>query len=469
MKGFETVIGLEVHVELLTRHKIFCSCRNSFERVRDQNSCEICKGLPGAIPVFNRECIRPAVSLGCVLNCKIAPVSRFDRKNYFYPDLPKGYQITQFYEPVCLEGHIDLPSSSKRIRIREVHLEDDAAKLTYDGDAVSVDYNRCGVPLAEIVTMPDFSCSDEVVEFLELIRRDIKAAGVSDCKIEQGSMRIDVNLSVRRPGEEPGIRTEMKNLASFKAVAKAIAYEAERQCKVISEGGKVARETRRWNEEKGITELMRRKEDADDYKYFPEPDLEALLIDEKTVAEIRKEIPELPSQKKRRYIEVMGLKEEAADLISSDDDLSRLFEESIKIFNAPLETSAHFSKIKKFVKDGRGEIPASCLASVVRMQKENMINSKIASDLLELCGDGISDPEAYAREHDLFLITDENRIKEAIDKVLGDPLNVRAVEEIMAGKDKAKAYLKGKVIAELKGKALPEVLNRLFENKFIRN
>ena len=469
MKGFESVIGLEVHVELLTEHKIFCSCRNSFERVRDQNSCEICKGLPGAIPVFNRECIRPAVSLGCVLNCKISPVSRFDRKNYFYPDLPKGYQITQFYEPVCLDGHIDLPSSGKRIGIREVHLEDDAAKLSYDGDGIKVDYNRCGVPLAEIVTMPDFGSSDEVVEFLELIRRDIKASGISDCKIEQGSMRIDVNLSVRRPGEAMGTRTEMKNLASFKAVAKAIAYESERQCNVISGGGNVCRETRRWNEEKEVTELMRSKEGADDYKYFPEPDLEPLLIDERIIERIRSEIPELPSQKKRRYIESLGLKSEAADLISSDEDLSRLFEECVKICNAPLESSAHFSRIVKMRKEGKGGISASSLASVVRMQRDNKINSKIAADLLEVCSDNGIDPESYAREHDLFLIADEDKIEEAIDRVLSDPSNAKAVCEVMAGKDKVKAYLKGKVIAELKGKALPEAVNRLFEKKFVRN
>ena len=261
---YEVMIGLEVHVELLTEHKIFCGCKNSFTRQINANTCEICTGLPGAIPVFNRECIRPAVTAGKILNCRINRSSSFDRKNYFYPDLPKGYQITQFYSPICGEGNLYLPNAGKTIRIREIHMEDDAAKILRDENGITVDYCRCGVPLIEIVTYPDFISGEETAEFLDILRRDLRAAHVSDCKMEEGSIRADVNLSVRKPGEEPGIRTEMKNLASLKAVIKACEYEAQRQIKVIEEGGSIVRETRRFDEDKCITVSMRSKEDSAD-------------------------------------------------------------------------------------------------------------------------------------------------------------------------------------------------------------
>ena len=277
---YETVIGLEVHVELKTEGKLFCKCQNRFGDPLNTNCCEICTGLPGAIPVFNEECLIPAVKTGLILNCEISEKTRFDRKNYFYPDLPKGYQISQLYEPFAINGHIDLPVSGKTIRIREVHMEDDAAKLMYENGRTVVDYNRCGVPLVEIVTMPDFRTAEEVTEFMEILRKDLRAAGVTDGRLEQGSMRADINLSVRKEGESLGTRTETKNMASFKAIAKAIEEESKRQILLLEKGGRISQQTMRFDEETSRIEVMRTKENSDDYKYFPDPDLPYITISE---------------------------------------------------------------------------------------------------------------------------------------------------------------------------------------------
>ncbi|MBR5417697.1 MAG: Asp-tRNA(Asn)/Glu-tRNA(Gln) amidotransferase subunit GatB, partial [Clostridiales bacterium] len=335
MKDFETVIGLEVHVELKTRSKIFCSCPTTFGAPPNAHICEVCAGLPGALPRLNKKVLDYAIMTSLALNCEVERKSRFDRKNYFYPDLPKGYQISQLYSPIGRNGYLEIEKpEKKRIRIHELHMEDDAGKLIHNDidDRTSIDLSRCGVPLLEIVTEPDFRSEEEVVSFLEALRTMLKALGVSDCKMQEGSLRADVNLSVRAIGEEAlGTRTEMKNLSSFRAVSKAIEYEAERQWEIVRNGGIIERETRRWDEEKEQSLSMRKKEDAAEYKYFPEPDIPVILISDEKIDEIRSVLPELPSQKYHRYIEELKLPEYDAGILSANKETAVLFEKTAEI------------------------------------------------------------------------------------------------------------------------------------------
>ena len=334
---FETIVGLEVHVELKTESKIFCSCPTTFGASPNAHICEVCAGLPGALPRLNRKVLDYAVMTSLALNCEVTRRSRFDRKNYFYPDLPKGYQISQLYAPIGRNGYLDIEASGekdnetkpettkapekKRIRIHELHMEDDAGKLIHDEteNVTKIDFSRCGVPLLEIVTEPDFRSAEEVVSFLETLRTMLKCIGVSDCKMQEGSLRADVNLSVRAIGDTTlGTRTEMKNLSSFRAVAKAVEYEAKRQWEILRDGGRIDRETRRWDEEKEVSLPMRKKEDAAEYKYFPEPDLPVLLITDEKIDDIRSGLPELPQDRKRRYIEELGLPPYDAGILTAE-------------------------------------------------------------------------------------------------------------------------------------------------------
>ena len=333
--SYETVIGLEIHVELLTEHKAFCRCKNVFGDAPNSNKCPICEGLPGAIPVFNREVLDVATKAGLILNCEINDMSGFDRKNYFYPDLPKGFQITQFYKPLCTNGFLYLPENEKRINISEIHIEEDASKIVRDGDDILVDYNRCGVPLIEIVTAPDFRNSSEVIEFLEIIRRSFQYGGISDCRIEQGSMRADVNLSVRIPGGELGTRTETKNMASFKAISRAIEEESKRQIELIESGVGVIQETRRWDENSGKTIFMRKKENSHDYKYHIEPDLLPIKVSSEYLLNMRNSIPELPFEKAKRYVDIYGLTPYEANILTSSRELIEFFEKATDTNNLP--------------------------------------------------------------------------------------------------------------------------------------
>lgn len=446
---YETVIGLEVHVELKTEGKLFCKCRNRFGDPVNTNCCEICTGLPGAIPVFNEECLIPAVKTGLILNCSISGKTRFDRKNYFYPDLPKGYQISQLYEPFAKDGHIDLPGSGKTIRIREVHMEDDAAKLMYEDGRTVVDYNRCGVPLVEIVTMPDLRTADEVNEFLEILRKDLRAAGVTDGRLEQGSMRADINLSVRKPGESLGTRTETKNMASFKAIAKAIEEETKRQISILENGGKVSQQTMRFDEETLKIEVMRTKENSDDYKYFPDPDLPYINISEEFIRSIRDMIPELPSQKERRFSEEFGLRDEDAKVICRSDDVADVFEKAIRMSGLN-ETVGSLLLTHIAATD---ILPAAeALSKTAALVNGGKISAGMAKTLLADVSKTGEDPDEYVEKRGFVRITDDGLIADAVDKVLNDADNAKAISDYRAGKDKVTGYLVGKVMRELHGK-----------------
>lgn len=465
---YEVMIGLEVHVELLTEHKIFCGCRNSFTRQINSNTCEICTGLPGAIPVFNRECIKPAVTAGKILGCRINSRSSFDRKNYFYPDLPKGYQITQFYDPICGEGSIYLPVSDKTIRIREIHLEDDAAKILRDENGITVDYCRCGVPLIEIVTYPDFVSGEEAVEFLDILRRDLRASHVSDCKMEEGSIRADVNLSVRKPGQEPGTRTEMKNLSSFKSVLKACEYEAQRQIGVLEEGGTIIRETRRFDEDNGVTLSMRSKEDSADYKYFPEPDIPDVIVDEQEISEIFSSMPELPSQKQKRF-EEMGVRREDAYNLCTEDHIAELFEIAAEVSSEPQKTASFIlTNYLKLWRDNPVKAEPEAVGKIVRLVCSKTITASSAKTILEAICENGGDPEIYASEHGLILERSVDAVRAAVDKVFEAPENAKAVKEFYEGKEKVRGFLTGKVMKETKGTADPEVVSEILDERLFR-
>ncbi len=461
---YETVIGLEVHVELKTEGKLFCKCQNRFGDPLNTNCCEICTGLPGAIPVFNEECLIPAVKTGLILNCEISEKTRFDRKNYFYPDLPKGYQISQLYEPFAINGHIDLPVSGKTIRIREVHMEDDAAKLMYENGRTVVDYNRCGVPLVEIVTMPDFRTAEEVTEFMEILRKDLRAAGVTDGRLEQGSMRADINLSVRKEGESLGTRTETKNMASFKAIAKAIEEESKRQILLLEKGGRISQQTMRFDEETSRIEVMRTKENSDDYKYFPDPDLPYITISEEFSRKIRDMIPELPSRKEKRFMEDFGLRDEDSRVICRSDDVADVFEKAAKISGLnDVVASLLLTHIA-----ASEELPTpEALSKTAVLLHSGKISAGMARTLLSDVAVSGEDPDEYVENRGFVRITDDGLIADAVDKVLSDSGNAKAVSDFKSGKDKVLGFLVGKVMRELKGKGDAEKVRSILLNKLV--
>lgn len=475
MSDYETVVGLEVHVELKTESKIFCSCPTKFGGAPNAQICEVCAGLPGALPRLNQKVVDYAIRTALALHCEVTRESRFDRKNYFYPDLPKGYQISQLYAPIGRDGFMDIDLSSpdegsitKRIRIHELHMEDDAGKLTHDESSrkTFIDLSRCGVPLLEIVTEPDFRSAEEVVAFLETLRTMLKFIGVSDCKMQEGSLRADVNLSVRQVGaDELGTRTEMKNLSSFRAVSKAISYEADRQWKVISEGGTIERETRRWDEEKEVSLAMRKKEDAAEYKYFPEPDLPILHITSQKLATARAELPELPQERKNRYVTQMGLPKYDAGLLSAERKIAELFEKTARICGDPKEASnwmmGDFMKLLNDTSTAPEEIEIreESLGEIILMVKEGRISRASAKEVLRSAFAEDTVPEKYATAHDLWLIRDEAVLMPIVQQVLD--ANEKAVNEYRAGKTKNLQFLLGQSMRATKGKADPSVLAML--------
>ena len=479
MREFETVVGLEVHVELKTESKIFCSCPTAFGGAPNAHICEVCAGLPGALPRLNRKVVDHAVMTALALNCEVTRESRFDRKNYFYPDLPKGYQISQLYAPIGRDGYVDIEYPDKkdgtsmlkkRIRIHELHMEDDAGKLVHDPikNITKIDFSRCGVPLLEIVTEPDFRSEEEVVAFLEQLRIMLKFLGVSDCKMQEGSLRADVNLSVRPIGQTSlGNRTEMKNLASFRAVAKAIGYEAARQWAVVSESGRIPRETRRWDEEKEMSFPMRKKEDASEYKYFPEPDLPAIRITDEKIKEVRKQIPELPSDKRRRYIEQLRLPAYDAGILTSQKSLAVLFERTAELCGDPKEASNWImGEFMKILNDhgNSGEDfdmrPDSLGEIILLLQKGRISRASAKALLLSAYEDG-SIPEKEAEKRDLWLIGDKEVLRPIVKKVLED--NPKALSEYRSGKLKNKQFLLGQAMRETKGKADPSILEGVLQ------
>ena len=468
---WEIVMGLEVHTELATKTKIFCGCSTAFGSEPNTHVCEICSGMPGTLPLLNERVVEFAVRTGLATNCQITQKTKFDRKNYFYPDLPKAYQISQLYLPICRNGYIEVKGENgepKKIGIHEIHMEEDAGKLIHDEfeDCTLVDYNRCGVPLLEIVSEPDFRSADEVVEYLEKLRAILQFTGVSDCKMQEGSLRADVNLSVRPKGQkEFGTRTEMKNLNSFHAIARAIAYESRRQIDLLEDGEAVVQETRRWDDNKGYSYAMRSKEDAQDYKYFPEPDLPPIEISDARIEEIRESMPELPEQKKQRYREELGLPEYDTEILTGNLAFVTLFEETVKLCDSPKDVANWImGEVMKLLND-TGTLPEDMtlapekLAVVIQMVKSGKINRGTGKTVLEkVFTDGV-DPESYVKENNLAQITDLSAIRPVLEEVIA--ANEKSVSEYKAGKTQAMGYIMGQAMRALKGKAPAQEVQKM--------
>lgn len=468
---WEIVMGLEVHTELATKTKIFCGCSTAFGSEPNTHVCEICSGMPGTLPLLNERVVEFAVRTGLATNCQITQKTKFDRKNYFYPDLPKAYQISQLYLPICRNGYIEVKGENgepKKIGIHEIHMEEDAGKLIHDEfeDCTLVDYNRCGVPLLEIVSEPDFRSADEVIEYLEKLRAILQFTGVSDCKMQEGSLRADVNLSVRPKGQkEFGTRTEMKNLNSFHAIARAIAYESRRQIDLLEDGEAVVQETRRWDDNKGYSYAMRSKEDAQDYKYFPEPDLPPIEISDARIQEIRESMPELPEQKKQRYREALGLPEYDTEILTGNMAFVTLFEEAVKLCDSPKDVANWImGEVMKLLND-TGTLPEDMtlapekLAVVIQMVKSGKINRGTGKTVLEKVFTDDVDPESYVQENNLAQITDLGAIRPVLEEVIA--ANEKSVSEYKAGKTQAMGYIMGQAMRALKGKAPAQEVQKM--------
>lgn len=468
---WEIVMGLEVHTELATKTKIFCGCSTEFGGEPNTHVCEICSGMPGTLPLLNRRVVEYAVRTGLATNCEITRKNKFDRKNYFYPDLPKAYQISQLYLPICRNGFIEVKATdggTKKIGIHEIHMEEDAGKLVHDefSDCTLVDYNRCGVPLLEIVSEPDFREASEVVDYLEKLRAILQFTGVSDCKMQEGSLRADVNLSVRPKGQaEFGTRTEMKNLNSFRAIARAIEYESRRQIDILEDGGKVVQETRRWDDNRGVSYAMRSKEDAQDYKYFPEPDLPPIEISDAFIEKVKAEMPELPEAKKRRYIEELGLPEYDTSILTSDLAFVRLFEATEKLCQSPKDAANWImGEVMKLLNDS-GTLPEDMtlspekLAAVINMVKAGKINRGTGKTVLEKVFSQDVDPETYVKENNLAQITDLSALRPVLEEVIA--ANEKSVSEYKGGKTQAMGYIMGQAMRALKGKAPAQEVQKL--------
>jgi aspartyl-tRNA(Asn)/glutamyl-tRNA(Gln) amidotransferase subunit B len=467
MKEYEMVIGLEVHCELSTASKIFCGCSTKFGGEPNTHVCEVCSGMPGTLPTLNRKVVEYAVKTGLALNCEITRKNKFDRKNYFYPDLPKAYQISQLYFPICRNGHVDIKTSegTKSIGIHEIHMEEDAGKLVHDPvtGMTMVDFNRCGVPLLEIVSEPDFRSAEEVTAYLTKLRDTMQYLGVSDCKMQEGSMRADVNLSVRPVGQkEFGTRTEMKNIASFKAIERAIEYERDRQIDLIEEGGKVVQETRRWDDEKEYTYAMRSKENAQDYKYFPDPDLMPIEISEEYLDEVKKNLPEFADAKRERYVRDMGLPEYDAEIITGATTLVTVFETASEMTGSPKDVSNWImTDLLKLCKDVHVavedmEFDGRNLGTIINLVSEGKINRKTGRQVLGVVFADKVDPEEYIKANNLAQVSDSSAIEPVIREVLA--ANEKAVAEYLGGSEKNFQFLIGQSMRALKGKADPQMV-----------
>ena len=464
-KQYETVIGLEVHVELATRTKIFCSCSTRFGGAPNTHTCPVCTGMPGSLPVLNRKVVEYAMAVGLAANCKINQLCKFDRKNYFYPDNPQNYQISQLYLPICHDGWVEIETAQgqkKKIGIHEIHMEEDAGKLIHDEweDCSLVDYNRSGVPLIEIVSEPDMRSADEVIAYLEKLRLMIQYLGASDCKLQEGSMRADVNLSVREAGSpEFGTRTEMKNLNSFKAIARAIEGERQRQIELLEDGKAVIQETRRWDDNKESSKPMRSKEDAKDYRYFPDPDLPPVVISDQWIEKVRSAQPELRDEKMERYQNEYGLPAYDASILTESKAMADLFEETVKLCKKPKEASnwlmveaMRLLKEKAMEPEEMG-LSAASLAALIDMVESKEINRTIAKTVFQEMFDQDLDPRQYVKEHGLGMVADDGALRKAIEQVMEE--NPQSVADYKSGKTKAMGYLVGQTMKAMKGKADP--------------
>ena len=470
-EDYEVVIGLEVHAELSTKTKIFCSCPTAFGAAPNTHTCPICMAMPGTLPVLNEKVVEYAVKAGLATNCEISRNSKNDRKNYFYPDLPKSYQISQFDKPLCEHGYVEIEinGEKKKIRLTRIHIEEDAGKLNHDefGGGSLVDLNRAGVPLIEIVSEPDLRSAEEVEQYLRKLKSILEYIEVSDCKMQEGSLRADVNVSVRKKGETKlGTRTEMKNMNSFRSIVRAIEYEVDRQIDVIENGGKIDQETLRWDDVSGKTFPMRDKEDAQDYRYFPDPDLVAIKLSEEYIENIKNSLPELPESRKERYLQEYKLSEKDAKLITASKYLSDLFEEAVKVCNNPKAVNNWIiSDISRILNETEMEpiqIPfdAKQLGKLVVLIDKGTISSSIGKKVLVELFENPRDPEDIIKEKGWIQISDEGAIKEVVLKILEN--NPQSIADYKGGKDKALGFLVGQAMKETKGKANPQMLNKMF-------
>lgn len=472
-KQYETVIGLEVHVELATKTKIFCGCSTAFGGAPNTHTCPVCTGMPGSLPVLNKQVVEYAAAVGLATNCTITQNCKFDRKNYFYPDNAQNYQISQLYLPICRNGHVDIEledGTTKQIRIHEIHMEEDAGKLVHDDweDVSLVDYNRSGVPLIEIVSEPDMRSAEEVIAYLDKLRLIVQYLGVSDCKLQEGSMRADVNLSVREAGStEFGTRTETKNLNSFSAISRCIENEVARQIDLIESGEKVVQETRRWDDNKEYSYAMRSKEDAQDYRYFPDPDLVPVSISDEWLDRIRKAQPEFKTEKMKRYKEEFGIPDYDINIITDSKKLADIFEAATAICNKPKKVSnwimGETMRLLKEKDMDAADISFSPenLAKLIELVEAGSINNSVAKDVFVKVFDEDVDPDKYIEENGLKQVNDEGALKATIEKVVAD--NPQSVDDYRNGKKQAIGYLVGQTMKAMQGKANPGMVNKLLQ------
>lgn len=471
-REYETVIGLEVHVELATRTKIFCGCSTAFGAAPNAHTCPVCTGMPGALPVLNRKVLEHAVAVGLATHCEITRYCKFDRKNYFYPDNPQNYQISQLYLPICRNGYVEISTSqgTKKVGIHEIHMEEDAGKLLHDDweDVSLVDYNRSGVPLIEIVSEPDMRSAQEVIAYLEKLRLIIQYLGASDCKLQEGSMRADVNLSVRKVGaKEYGTRTEMKNLGSFRAISRAIEGECKRQIDLLESGERVVQETRRWDETKETSYAMRSKEDARDYRYFPDPDLVPVRISDAFLEEIAGRQPEFRTEKMQRYKTEFDIPDYDIEIITSSRHMADLFEETVACGAAPKKVSNWLMVETLRLLKEKGLDPEDIrfspahLASLIALAESRVINSTVAKEVFEVLFEEDVDPESYVEEKGLKMVSNESALLETVKEVLA--ANPKSVEDYRGGKEKAMGFLVGQTMKAMKGKADPGAVGKLLK------
>lgn len=470
-KQYETVIGLEVHVELATKTKIFCSCSTEFGGAPNTHTCPVCTGMPGSLPVLNKQVVEYAIAVGLATNCSITQYCKFDRKNYFYPDNPQNYQISQLYLPICRNGGVEIETKDgekKVVGIHEIHMEEDAGKLIHDEweDASLVDFNRSGVPLIEIVSEPDMRSADEVIAYLEKLRMIIQYLGASDCKLQEGSMRADVNLSIREVGAEAfGTRTEMKNLNSFRAIARAIEGERERQIDLLESGKTIIQETRRWDDNKETSYAMRSKEDAQDYRYFPEPDLVPIIISDEWIEKIRSRQPELRTEKLERYKTEYDIPQYDAEILTSHKKLADIFEATVALGKKPKEVSNWLMvETMRLLKEHDLEpsdltFAPENLAKLIDLIEKGTINRTTAKKVFEKVFAENVDPEVYVEENGLKIEADDGALKGIIESIVA--ANPQSVADYKAGKKKAIGFLVGQTMKAMKGKADPGTVNKM--------
>lgn len=471
-KQYETVIGLEVHVELATKTKIFCGCSTEFGGAPNTHTCPVCTGMPGSLPVLNKQVVEYAIAVGLATNCSITQYCKFDRKNYFYPDNPQNYQISQLYLPICRYGYVEIetPAGMKKVGIHEIHMEEDAGKLIHDEweDCSLVDYNRSGVPLIEIVSEPDMRSAQEVIAYLEKLRLIIQYLGASDCKLQEGSMRVDVNLSVREAGSETfGTRTEMKNLNSFKAIARAIEGERARQIELLEEGKIVIQETRRWDDNKEASYAMRSKEDAQDYRYFPDPDLVPVFISDEWLESIRSRQPELRTEKMQRYKEEYDIPDYDIDIITGSKQMADIFEATVALGSQPKKVSNWLmGETLRIIKEQELDMEdirfsPKHLAALIELVDNKTITTTVSKEIFEVMFAEDIDPVQYVEEKGLKTVNDEDALRKTIEEVIA--ANPQSVADYRNGKEKAIGFLVGQTMKAMKGKADPTGVNKLLK------